>query len=151
MTTQRMTAVRPSLKHVLSYKFPRAVQYLHQRRYHGALFSQKSLEDTFEDVLRFLYLCSLEPRKILILPGLKDEMLRIFISFTREYKAFCKKYLGRQVNYRPLLVCDREYEQAKADTIRLWREHLKAPLPTDWTFDKIMSKVPASDNEDDLY
>ncbi|RYZ66802.1 MAG: hypothetical protein EOP09_12125 [Proteobacteria bacterium] len=87
----------------------------------------------FEDVKRFLKLCSVTDRDMEA-TNIIDDGWHEFLLFSKEYQDFCAEYLGGFVHHRPWIqITDRcTAETIDADTTRRMAEERFGPLSENW-------------------
>ena len=105
---KQQECVTPELEHepeaferIMSFQMPEFVERFAKK--HNA--TQEEAQEVFQETLRFLYLCRQgKGARFSFAPSPKiDEGWHNFILFTKEYKAFCEKYIGWFIHHQPVL------------------------------------------------
>lgn len=84
---------------------------------------EKTAEMHFTELKKFLIVCRTNIGKVRSTPSRKvDEAWHLFILFTRDYAAFCEKYLGQFIHHKPTLVENEEEAQVMMNAYENTRE-----------------------------
>ena len=94
-----MEAAALSISDVMGYDHPRVL-----KRYvldHGV--DEKEAHRRFEGLKQFLYVCAVTPGYKVTYDAI-DSMWHTFLLFTKDYKDFCTRHLGKFINHEPFEV-----------------------------------------------
>jgi hypothetical protein len=95
-----------SLNAVMGYTHPGLVERLQDK----LTITEPEALELFNDMKRFLYLCSISEASLAPSP-LIDEAWHHFILFTQDYAGFCDHYIGRFIHHYPKT----RYERSSSD------------------------------------
>lgn len=116
---------------VLRARKARQLEYIRNYEFHPALarkvkdkyphLSDNDLETVFDALRDYFHICNLARNRMVSMPSqVVDVAWHEFILFTRTYKAFCKKAIGRYLHHTPTEAM-RTPTLAQAGIKRAWR------------------------------
>jgi hypothetical protein len=133
-------------RYVLRSQRSRQLAYIQNYRFHSAIkekvrkkyprLDEQQLEMVFRALKDYFWMCNMAKRNMVAMPSqVVDDAWHEFILFTRAYKGFCEKALGRFLHHTPAEAMS-SATSAQDGIKRAWRlacakEHIDPRHPTD--------------------
>jgi len=119
------------LNQVMAYQHPNLVIRLQDK----LNVSQPQAVELFDDLKRFLYLCATHKERLGPTDSI-DEAWHNFILFTRDYRVFCNRFLGKFVEHVPLTPQQRSVKDGstKRTTSMIARQVFGDTLSANWRY-----------------
>jgi len=130
----RASAFHPiDLDQVLAYQHPTLILRLHDK----LGMSEHEAKELFDDLKRFLFLCATHREKLGPTDRI-DEAWHNFILFTKDYRNFCNRLLGKFIEHVPITQAARSSKDGGTmrTTSRLARQAFGEELSSNWQYRK---------------